>query len=214
MKTYAITAMAVLCLGVWGSAARADLTIEIAAGNTLDTHAGYEMTMSEPPFPGVVYFVFEDAGMIRAYAYRLVGDPNWTVLSGEQYLCPAASMSINDSWRFIDSGLSETVATVAAQEIVDTDAGSFSSFRVDIERVDDPGTVRESIWFSAGVGMVQERDYTDDSVPGDWQMELIDHTVAGGSGYFPLAVGNTWMYKETLLPVASTTWGSIKSTYR
>lgn len=214
MKSFAITVIALACLLLSGSASRADITFEVTAASTLGPYSGYELTISEPSSPDFTYFVFEDAGMIRVYAFKIEGLVDWTLVTGEQFLCPATSMNINDTWRFIDDGVSETVATVAAQEAVDTDAGTFSCYRVDIEWVDDPGTVRESLWFSSGAGLIQDRDFYDGTQESNWQAELIDYIIVAGLGYFPLAVGNIWTYKETYLPVAASTWGAIKSAYR
>jgi hypothetical protein len=213
MKTLAITAV-VVCLAFINSPTLASETYEITSLGILDSNAGFNLRITEPGETGSTFFVFEEAGKIRMYAVKVDGEVDWTVFPDAQYLCQATSMSINDTWRFLDEDGAETVATVVAQQSVTTSAGTFSCFKVDVELASDLGAERESLWFSSGFGLVRDLDFFVGSVAITWQTDLISHNLAGGSGFFPLAVGNIWDYEETLLPVESTTWGAIKSKFK
>lgn len=214
MRIFAPIALASAALLAATSPAFSAQTFELYADSTMDGHNGSLMRVIEPGYGGITVFFFEEEGKNRVYAERPLGSDAWTVKPGAQYICKSTTMTIGETWRFLDDGVEETQATVGAQESVTTDAGTFSCYRVDVERVSNPGTVIESLWFSDGVGLVKERDFFDGPTPSDWQAELLNYTIVGGSGFWPRSVGNVWNYKETILPVETTTWGAIKSEFR
>jgi len=213
MKRIAITAVVIVFMSLTGSPALAAQTFEITADSTLNGNDGYLMQITEPGEGGSTMFLFEEAGKIRAFAERISGSSTWDIFSEPQYICQSTSMTVNDSWRFLDDEGEERVATVVTQESITTNAGTFSCYRVDIESATNPGTVITSLWFSSGVGLVREDDFYEGTTPVDWRFELQSFSLAGGSGFFPLAVGNVWQYGEIILPVEFTTWGAIKAKY-
>lgn len=210
MKAVAIAAVVIACLFLGYSPSSANETFEIVADSTLDGNSGHIMRVTETGAPvGASFFLFEESGMIRAYAYRIDGFTPWMLMPGPQYLCPANSMTIGQTWRSLDDEGQETVAEVVSQEMVTTAAGTFSCYKVQAEHVNNPGTTIGELWFSLGVGVVKQTDY----VPEVWESELQVYHIAGGSGFFPLATGNVWEFMDVFSPVQATTWGAVKSKY-
>jgi hypothetical protein len=213
MKSFAIVAIVFASLFIISSPALADENFEIVADSTMDGHAGFLFQIRDPGNSSFTMFVFEEAGKVRVYATRDFGTTSWNIQSGVQYICPVTSMSISDTWRFLDEEGSETVATVAALESITTAAGTYSCYKLDIEIVSDPGIVISSFWFSSGVGLVRHTNFVGGTTQIDWQSDLLSFSLAGGSGFFPRATGNIWYYEEISSPVESTTWGNIKAKF-
>ena len=211
MKILTMLAVFLAFLITLPSLAFADETFEVTADSTLFGNPGFTVRIMEPGYPTETVFAFVEAEMIRIYAVREAGSP-WEVLPGSQFLCRATSMSIGNTWRFLnDDNDNETVATVVAQENVTTTAGTFSTFRVDVALASAPGTINESLWFSSGVGIVRFEEYIGGVL--DWKSDLFSDNIVGGLGFFPLAVGNQWVYGDINVPVVSTSWGAVKSKY-
>jgi hypothetical protein len=206
-------AVFVVCLAAFGAPALAGQTFEIVADSTLDGNAGFLMQITEPGENGATVFMFEEAGMIRMYAMRAHGFDFWVVFPGGQYICPVSAMSINDTWRFLDDEGIETIATVIGLESITTAAGTFACYTVVVEDINNRGTVLQTLWFSSGIGLVREMDFFEGPTPINWQSDLQSYNISGGSGFFPLAVGNRWDYAEITNPTQATTWGAIKSKY-
>ena len=212
MKILTMLAMTLVFLITAPSLAFADHSLEITADSTLAGNPGFIVMITEPGFPIGSFFVFEEAGKIRVFASREGGSPNWDILPGSQYLCRAITMSIGDTWRFLDDDSGgETVATVVAQENVTTTAGTFSTFKVDVALASDPGTINHSVYFSSGVGIIREEEYFAGVL--NYRDSLFSSNIVGGSGFFPLAVGNQADYAEDIVPVEATSWGAVKSKY-
>ncbi|MBI3946257.1 MAG: RNA polymerase sigma factor [Armatimonadetes bacterium] len=59
-------------------------------------------------------------------------------------------------------------------------------------------------WYAPGVGLVQLRVRPSENSKvhrwGEWTVQLKEYSLAGGDGYFPLAVGNNWVYGWTDVP--------------
>jgi len=193
--------------------AQANETFEIYADSTMSGNAGSLMNISEPGFPTETAFLFEELGKVRVFAFREAGIPGWDIPSFAMYLCQSQTMAIGNSWRFLDDdGDVEILATVAALENVTTAAGNFSAYRVDMSATSEPGVVRESIWFASGVGIVRFEEYVNGVL--DWKSDLNNFTVVGGSGFFPRAVGNTWVYFDINVAVANSSWSAVKGLFQ
>ncbi len=144
--------------------------------------------------------VFEEAGFIRIYAFRELGLP-WELFPPAAYLVPVSSMTVGQTWAWLpddDTG-STTTATVEAIESVTVPAGTFSNaYRVDI-RSDDlpsPSMPVETYWFVSGVGYIRSEAFNGEGSL-DYYQELVSFT-GSGSGFFPMNVGNVWVYDEQL----------------
>ena len=212
MKILAMLAVTFVFLVTIPSLIFANHCLEVTADSTLAGNPGFIVTITEPGFPPESFFVFEETGKIRIFASREAGSPNWDILPGSQYLCQATTMSIGDTWRFLDDDPgSETVATVVAQGSLTTAAGTFSIFKVDVALASDPSTINHSVCFSSGVGIVREEEYFAGAL--NYRDELFSFNIVVGSGFFPLAVGNQWDYAEINVPVEATSWGAVKSKY-
>jgi len=202
-----------LLILVSSTSVMADEVLTVAADSTLAGHAGYVLTSTNTEDSGGSIFIFEEAGKARFYAIRDYGVQSWDILSTPQYVVPTGAMSIGDTWTFIETDFGEaTLARVTAQENVTTPAGFFTCFRVDIERLVEPGVVIETLWFSWGAGFVRNQGYLDTFL--DWRDELQSSSILGGTGYLPMAVGNTWNYVELPVAAENTSWGGLKSIYR
>ena len=206
MRTFVIALVALALLCTLAASVVADETFEVVADSTINGNDGFLLRITEPGEGGTTLFLFEEVGKIRAYAEREFGSAVWDIFSGAQYVCPATSMSLNDSWRALDDEGEETVANVVAQESITTGAGTFTCFKVDIARASNPNTITENLWFSSGTGLVRQYD----TFPDDWQSDLQNVIITGGSGFFPLAVGNTWDYSEISTPLETSSWGAVK----
>ena len=101
---------------------------------------------------------------------------------------------------------------MTALENISVLAGSFSAYRVDIAEVAAPSVVLETMWFVNGVGFVRDQGYQNGVL--DWRDELSTYTIAGGSGFMPLAVGNEWEHVWLSVPTAAKSLSGLKSQYR
>ena len=190
----------------------ADEILTVVADSTLAGQAGY-VIHSVYDNTGSSIFLTEEAGKVRFYATREFGLAGWDIVATPQYLVPTGTLTIGETWDYINTDDDEaTVARVAAQESVTTAAGTFSCYQVDIERAAAPGTAYETMWFASGVGFVRNEGYINGAM--DWRDELQSQSIVGGTGYLPLAVGNSWTYAEVPVATENTNWGELKSIYR
>jgi len=209
MKSSAICVLATLCLFLIASTALANESFTMTADSTMDGNDGVLMRITATGESGSTMFLFEESGMVRAYAERDDATGTWEFAVGAQYICPTTSMTINDTWRALDEDGDETIATVVAQEMVTVTAGTFSCFKVEVAKVSASSTVIQELWFSSGVGIIRQTD----TFPVPWQSDLFNFGLVGGSGFFPLSAGNIWNYQEITSPVESSTWGGVKALY-
>lgn len=210
MKTMITAVVTLVFLGAASSLVLADSTLECTADSTLAGNDGFVLTTSEPGFPSEMLFAFAESGMVRVFAAREPGFA-WDIFPTTQFLCPTTTMGIGNTWRFLDDDDGETLATVIALENVTTTAGIFSAYRVDVTSVSAPGVITQSIWFADGVGMVRTIEYSG-GVP-DQTDELSSFTIASGSGFMPLWLGNIWDNAEIIVPTEETTWGAVKAQF-
>lgn len=202
-----VLACTILCSFVSDGLALDDRTIR--ADSTMDGHAGFILRFIEQGSAGSEAFVYEEAGFYRVYAIREDGG-SWDLMAPGQYFSPVSSMTIGQTWRWLDTDLAEeTTAEVVAMEQVTVTAGTFSCYRIDITTASLPYVI-ESIWLSEGVGQVKEESFNGD---GYSHGQLESYSVTG-TGFFPSDVGNTWIYTDSFVSVRETTWGSLKTLYR
>jgi len=87
---------------------------------------------------------------------------------------------------------------VSMDETVDTPAGIFTGC-MHLRKSEDESNVFD-IWYKEGIGIVKEV-LRWDGYTGDAHTEvLVSYEIKDGTGYLPLAVGNTWRYERPARP--------------
>ena len=213
MRTLVLVCLSVFIMALAVSPALADETITVVADSTYAGNAGFLVQTSDSEGFGQTLFVGPDAGKVRIYASREFGSQVWEDFPGAQYLVPMSSLNIGDTWRFMNSDNDlETIAEVTALENISVVVGTFSAYRVDVAEVASPSVIIETMWFADGVGFVRNQGYLGGSL--DWRDDLSSFTIVGGSGFMPMAVGNTWFHVFVSVPTENTSLGGLKSQYR
>jgi hypothetical protein len=181
------------------------------ADSTMDGNEGSIFRITESGNFGQDVFIFEEEGKYRIYALREDGS-SWMVPGAAMYYSPVSSMTIGQTWRFLDQRdmTEESLATVVAEEEITTSAGTFSCFKVEITLVSDPSIIAQTYWLSLGTGMVRESYFEGN---GYWIYELSSYFVTG-TGFMPRVVGNWWSYTGTLVGTEESSWGAIKKEMR
>jgi len=203
MKKSFMTLAMVFCLALTALPTLADsLVLTVTADTTFAGNSGHivnEVFVEDGYPPEVVDFAaFTEAGKLRIYGFRPWGE-EWQILPTTTYIVQQASLSIGDSWAgFPDDNFGSTTATVEAVESVTVPAGVFNNaYRVDT-RIDAHGPdsqPRESHWWVAGVGFVLNIGY-DDGGSVEYTTQLVSF-IGSGSDFFPMNLGNVWIYEET-----------------
>lgn len=194
--------------------AQADEVITVVADSTLAGNDGFIVhSVRASEGEGQSVFVFEEDGKLRVYAFRQFGQFTWDVLPGSQYLVQQHSMSIGDKWNALQGdGGNPMEAEVVDHVSITVLAGTFDCYRIDLVYTANPTVVVQSMWFSNGVGWVQNEGY----LPGgavDWRDELSDYTIVSGTGFMPLGIGNSWTQISITVATRQASWGEIKSKY-
>ena len=87
---------------------------------------------------------------------------------------------------------------ISMDETVDTPAGIFTGC-MHLRKSEDESNVFD-VWYKEGVGIVKEVSRWD-GYTGDAHTEvLVSYEIKDGTGYLPLAVGNTWRYERPSRP--------------
>jgi hypothetical protein len=195
MKAFQYIALAlVLISGLAGSASAYSFRLEIVSTGTVDGHAGYVVRVDEPPSTIEELFFFLESGQVRFYASREVGLA-WETQSSSLFLTPPVGAVVGTSWNFLPDELGDQIATLEAFESITTAAGTFSSVQC-VARYLVDSSVNEIAHFSSGTGLIREYFVNDLVVD-----ELANFNIVGGSGYFPLAVGNWWEFEGNVSAV-------------
>ena len=196
-----------------GAPASGDEILTVTADSTMDGNAGVLLEIQDPPGTlAETRFVFNQAANIRVYATRSAGSPDWTVHPVPIYLVPKNKIDPGDTWRYLDEDDgSETIAEAIVEEPVDTPAGTFIAWRVDIALASNPTELVRSVWFASDLGIVREVEYFDQWV--EWE-GLLDTYSAAGNGHFPLIVGNTWWLLTGAVSNEPTSMSTIKGQFR
>ena len=157
----------------------------IDSTSTMDGHNGYKMSSLNN---GAVYetdFIFEENGFVRLYAFNNLVYSSFMVLPDSTYWAKTNSMSIGNSWT---SWIGQpTTAIVTDTLAVTVPAGTFSTYVVKNYLKSKPDSVIGIFYFSKNVGWVKMM--VRGGVSG-----LTSYSILGGSGYFPLAIGNSWHF--------------------
>jgi hypothetical protein len=197
MKFAKFSALALLLMVVWATGALAwDTRFEVYADSTLAGIPGFLMYVDEAD-PGDLdqtIFLATGSGQLRVVGIRDQGDVDWFILPMEMYLGPGPDQVTGDTWDTLPDDLGRlNYSTFEEIENTTVPAGSFTA-ALCLSRPYDLGgqgyPVTEAQHFVSGIGLI--RDYW--LIPQDAD-ELVSYNIAGGSGHFPLAVGNWWEYQ-------------------
>ncbi len=195
MKAFQYIALTLILIsGLAGSASAYSFRLEVISTDTVDGHAGYIVRVDEPPDLIEELFFFEESGQVRFYASREVGLA-WETQSSSKLLTPPVGAVVGTSWNFLPDELGDQIATVEVFESITTAAGTFNSVQC-VARYLGESSVNEIAHFSSGTGLIREYFVKDLVVD-----ELANFNIVGGSGYFPLAVGNWWEFEGNVSAV-------------
>ncbi len=188
------------------SAAAAYSLFEVYADTTMGGQAGFLMTIADSSdyydedldewidfLELERFFMIEEAGHARFYAFYDPDTSTWIMADPGYYLGPAPGEIPGNTWSTLpDDWDRASYSTLDRIENRVVPAGTFISaiciIRPTPPAADGPD-VTEYRHFSLGVGMIFD-SWTADG----WEDELINYSVVGGTGYFPLAVGNWWEF--------------------
>lgn len=171
--------------------------LTVVADSTLVGQDGYILLREEPGESDHLanYFMVDEGGHIRFFANREAGAPDWTIHPDGWYFGPPPGAGIGDSWTTVPGNYGRpSRSTLHAYETVVVPAGTFDAVVcvVHPEAMGDAGPATNNVrHFADGVGLVREA----------WPWisganVLQSYSVVGGSGRFPLAVGNWWEFLQ------------------
>ncbi len=177
---------------------------EIVSQGEMDGYQGFYL---ENSFDGALHetdFLFQEAGHLRVYAFKMSWQDEFQLLPESTYWVKQDTLTVGDCW---DSWIGEpTTACVIGSETVSTPAGTFFAHIVEHRSQADPDEVKGTWWFSRDVGLV----YGEHS---EEPFEFMDYEIVGGTGFFPIAVGNWWLYEAVKTPARSSSWSEVKKRY-
>ena len=161
------------------------IKFEIVDFDTLNGYPGFVRVMTINDSLNETDFLFEENGYIRCYAFKMAWQDTFNILPDSTYHVKLYSLEIGDTWTsFIDD--EPTLAVVVDTATVSVPAGTFFSYIVEEHHQSSPDSVIITWYYSFDVGWVKI-DYYD-------SYTLDDYSLSGGTGYYPLYVGNWWHY--------------------
>jgi hypothetical protein len=162
---------------------------EVMSEGVMDLHQGFYTEARDPG--GALFlsqFFFEENGYLRIYASKMPSEDTYFVYPEGTYFVKTQSMQIGDSWNSdYCCPRTSTIATVIDTATITTPAGTYFCYKVEQRQAAPPYEVEDYFLYSRGCGLVLLGD------PGDWT-QLTSYSLAGGSGFYPIAVGNQWIY--------------------
>jgi hypothetical protein len=193
-----LAALAVLAVitGATTPASAQTNRVTVVADSTLAGHDGYILLVENPEgFDHLDnYFITLEEGQARFFAYRVFGEPDWTVFSEALYIGPPPGATVGDSWATVpDDWGRPSHSSFHNIETITVPAGVFTTavcvVHPDAMGDEGPGT-SEIRHFAQGVGLVR----------GFWPALgeadlLLSYSLVGGTGNWPLAVGKWWEYE-------------------
>jgi hypothetical protein len=184
------------------------IELEVVAEGSLDENPGFFLEVRVDGALDKTHFWFEEGGYIRYYAWKNAGEVEFQLYPEGTYLVKSGSMTIGDSWSSWWWG-EPSVATVVDTQIVEVPSGTWLCYVVQ----DSVDTVVGRNLYCQDLGLVYKVEF---DVEGQ-VAELASYSPQppGGSGFFPLAVGNRWEYDASPFTgvSTSTTWGCLKAAF-
>jgi len=169
--------------------AAADEIWTVYADSTLAGQFGYLVTFADEDNTGTTIFLSTEEGHRRFVAHREFGTEFWQMFPEGSFVAPGPDDSVGSSWStFLDDFDRPSTEHFEAVESFSGPAGNFTSARCVIRPNEEPETFTEVRNWVLGVGLV------GDFFPSDGTDVLTSFNIVGGTGYFPLAIGNTWSY--------------------
>jgi hypothetical protein len=160
------------------------MRLEITGHGFRDGHLGFYQKTFQGDQCVETQFLFLEGDYIRLYAYKKPHFSQYLRFPPGTYLVKTQSLTVGDSWNTYFSG--PAVATVVSQSKITVPAGEFSCYEVEIK----DQAAQELLfvaWFCPDLGVVQW------GVPDVALLVLEEFKVVGGTGTYPLAVGNYWI---------------------
>jgi hypothetical protein len=177
-----------LSLGLVATA-NADETWTVYADSTLAGEYGYLVTFLDEDNSGDTLFITQELGHRRILAAREFGNTQWEILPEGWYLTPGPDDGVGSSWSTIADDFDRpSTAHFEAIETFSGPLGNLITARCVVRPDEAPETVTEVRSWADGIGLV------GDHWPGQGTDVLTSFSIVGGTGYFPMAVGNTWTF--------------------
>jgi len=158
---------------------------KIDSVGTMDGHEGYYQIMLRNDSLLEIDFLFEENNYVRWYAFEMSYQDSFHTLPESTYWVKLTSVNIGDTWTaWIDEPL---IAEVVDTSTVTVPAGTFETIVINMYLKSIPDSLINFGYMADGIGRVKSIFLGDTSV-------LTDYFISGGSGYYPLAVGNCWCF--------------------
>lgn len=139
------------------------------------------------------HFFFEEGDYLRWYAEKPAGGQEFFLFPPGTCLVKTRSVAIGDAWRsFVNE---RTTARVVRQEDVSIRGRTLSCWVVEHEAIAD-GDLQGTMWFADGFGLVRYVNHAEGTMA-----EIHSNHLAGGSGLYPVAVGNWWSSEDPITAV-------------
>ena len=184
----AITMVITLCLGIV-TFAHADEEWTVYADSTLAGHYGYLVTFVDESLNGDTIFITPEAGHQRFLAVREFGQTAWEMFPEGWYVSPGPDDTVGSNWPTIEDDFGRpSKEFFEGIEPYTGPLGTLTTARCPIRPNSEPDIVTEVRYWSEGVGLVA------DFWPEQGTDILTGFNIVGGTGYFPLAIGNTWSF--------------------
>ena len=159
---------------------------KIDSVGTMNGNSGYYQTMLRNDSLIEIDFLFEENNHLRWYAFEMSYQSTFTTLPESTYRVKLNSVNIGDTWTaWIDEPLK---AEVVDTSTVTVPVGTFETFVINMYLKSIPDSLVHIGYLTDGIGSVKFILLGDTSL-------LTSYSISGGSGYYPLAVGNWWRFE-------------------
>jgi hypothetical protein len=160
-------------------------TLEFRIDSTgyMGGHLGFFHTQLHDNILHETDFIFEENNYLRWYAYKMSWQDAFTLLPESTYFVKMTSIDIGDTWT---SWVGEpAISTVVDTSTISVPVGTFITFVVKTYLKSAPDSLVFTSYFANNMGRIKSIFRGETGV-------LTSYTIVGGSGYFPIAVGNWW----------------------